>query len=181
MRNDLLFLSGVGAGAGLLLLLDPAHGRRRRAGLSDAVGRALRETTAVRARLFGLGAATDAPVSDTVLRDRVRARLGHVVSHPRAIATAVSHGRVTLTGAIPRAERHDAVAAIARVAGVQSVDDCLDDAADAETLDTIGRALNGGGSRRWSPTRSLLVGAAVAGGLAAYGMRRAARTQALEW
>lgn len=40
----LLILGGIGAGAALIYLFDPEHGRRRRAGLRDTIsGRAVRE------------------------------------------------------------------------------------------------------------------------------------------
>ena len=49
-------------------------------------------------------AVTRETVSDAVLVQRVRAKLGHVVSHPHAIAVMVKEGRVTLTGPILSSE-----------------------------------------------------------------------------
>jgi hypothetical protein len=202
MQGNVVFLGGVGAGAGLMLLLDPAQGRRRRALARDRLGRAMRKTSGalgstgrdlghrlagLRARLRQLsGRSTNATpaVFDDVLRDRVRARLGHVVSHPGAIDVVAEGGRVVLTGAIPGAERRAAIAAVARVAGVEAVDDCLDEAADLETVTAISRSFEGkalrGRARSWAAA-PLLLGVALAGSLAIYGVRRAARDQALAW
>ena len=191
MPHNLMFLGGVGAGAGLILLFDPAEGRRRRMAVRDRVDRALRAaseavgTTSrdLRHRLSGaaarLGLADVAVASDGVLCERVRARLKHVVSYPRAIQVAAAKGRVVLTGAIPRGERHAAIAAVARVAGVESVDDCLDEAANRETVVAIGRALDQRASAARSSAARVLVGVAIAGGLAFYGARRVARDQAV--
>jgi hypothetical protein len=198
MQTNMVFLGGVGAGAGLMLLLDPAQGRRRRALMRDKLGRAARGTSSAVGttgrdlghrlagaaarlrRVTGTAPGAAGAVSDAVLCDRVRARLGHVVSHPRAIDVFAQDGRVVLTGAIPGAERHAAISAIARVPGVQIVDDCLDEAADLDTVAAISQAFDGqvvGWPARWSPTTRLLIGVVV-GSVAAYGAARAVRTRA---
>jgi hypothetical protein len=165
MRGLLTFVGGLGAGASLMLLLDPAEGGRRRASLRDRLGRAMRATE----------------TADAALCDRIRGRLGHVVSYPRAIDVSAEDGRVMVTGAIPRSERPGAIAAIARVAGVRSVDDCLDETEDLETLTAIARTFDGGGLRHSVPAGRVLVGVAVASGLAFYGARRVAREPAAAW
>ena len=100
-RDQLTLLGGVGLGAGLMYLLDPAGGRRRRAVARDKTvhglkvsGRALRKTSVdMGNRTKGLVAKAgshlhkgDAEVADdAVLSERVRSCLGRFVSHPSAI------------------------------------------------------------------------------------------------
>src|SRR5262245_43035433 len=106
-RQQWLLLSGLGIGAGLLYLLDPRLGRRRRAMAlgkaahalragAGAVGRASRDL-AHRSR--GLAAEAGArlhtePVPDRVLEDRVRSKMGRFVSHPHAIEVLAEDGEV---------------------------------------------------------------------------------------
>jgi hypothetical protein len=88
-------LTGVGLGAGLTYFLDAGRGARRRTMVRDRLVHAAHRT--VRAvgttsrdalhRMQGAAAwtrtaAAAEPVGDEVLVDRVRARLGRLVSHP---------------------------------------------------------------------------------------------------
>ena len=169
--------AGIATGAGLMFLLDPQGGTRRRAlvrdkfvrvsnkgaGAADATARDLANRTkgvvsATRARL------RRGAVSDDVLEARIRARLGHVVSHPGAIRVAASDGRVTLEGPILAHEAARVLSNAWRVRGVKDVENRL------EVHDEPGDvpALQGGATRlgqrwelrqgRWSPTARLLVG-----------------------
>jgi hypothetical protein len=132
-------LIGLGAGIGLMYLLDPERGRRRRALLRDrltrgghtsavsmrARGRDLaHRATGVMARLRA--AVTAAPVDDVVLVERVRARLGRLVSTPHAVEVHAADGVVTLRGPILQDEVDRLVAGVARVSGVREVVDSLD-------------------------------------------------------
>src|SRR5678816_4408767 len=96
-------LLGALIGAGVMYLLDPDRGRRRRAVLrdqlvsaghrtSDAVGATSRDVTnrarGVVAELRGR--LRREHVDDQVLRERVRARVGAVVGHAAALETYVS-------------------------------------------------------------------------------------------
>src|SRR5512138_548769 len=110
-------LAGLAAGAGLVYFLDPVRGADRRA---RAVARARRaahdaeRTAESRARDLGhraRGVAHEARVRvarervpDEILVERVRARLGHLVAHPRAVEVAVRDGEVELAGPVFRAE-----------------------------------------------------------------------------
>lgn len=107
MQGSVLLVGGL-AGAGLFLWLDPTAGGRRRALMR---------------------------LADVALCDRVRRRLGHVVSSPHAIDVAADGGRVVLTGAVAGAERRAVISAVARVPGVEYVDDFLDDPVDEAPLD----------------------------------------------
>src|SRR5437764_13370518 len=113
MDQGFSLLGGMGLGAGLMYLLDPNLGRRRRALLRDQLVRATSRTedyldatwNDVRNRAQGLAAETaalwkDEPADDRVLIERVRSRIGRYVSHPRAIEVSTRNGRVTLIGPI---------------------------------------------------------------------------------
>ncbi len=139
-------LAGVGIGAALMYFLDPDRGARRRHMLADQVASTLRSARRdardalddVRNRTRGLVAETRArlrekTVDDEQLVARVRAELGHRVEHARAIEVVADGGTVTLRGQVPAEERSDALAAVARVRGVGSVNDQLEAEARAES------------------------------------------------
>jgi uncharacterized membrane protein len=184
--------SGILAGAGLMYLLDPERGRRRRALLRDKFVRALdaaadaAETTRrdLGNRVRGLFAkarslVTREPtrVSDEVLAERVRSKIGRVVSHPGAIEVTARKGRVTLSGPILADEADDLISYVEKIPGVKAVENRLEVHKSADGVPE----LQGAGRLReprfefaqenWSPTARLLAGAAGSG-LAAYGARR---------
>jgi osmotically-inducible protein OsmY len=138
MNKGVTIASGIGAlglGAGLMYLLDPDRGNRRRALIrdqavhlahktSDALGTA---ATDISNRVRGLVAETQArfrheEVPDDLLVERVRAKMGHAVSHPRAITVTAHQGRVTLSGRILAQEAGRLLAAAAAVRGVTGVE-----------------------------------------------------------
>ena len=131
-RNSIL---GAGVGAGLMFFLDPARGNRRRALVRDKAIRATRRSRDAAGatgrdlsnRLSGAAAAVRGrirrgPVSDQVLVERVRAGLGRVASHPRALSVIARNGCVTLTGDVLAAEVVPIMSAIAGVRGVTDVE-----------------------------------------------------------
>jgi osmotically-inducible protein OsmY len=67
------------------------------------------------------GALTRQHVSDDVLVERVRSRLGHVSPHVGELEVTARQGVVTLSGSMPRVEREPLVLATAGVAGVKEV------------------------------------------------------------
>src|SRR5690606_24938145 len=103
MDRSTAILAGAGLGAGLMYLLDPDTGRRRRALTRDrlvhathvaghaagAAGRDLAHRAAGAAARIR-GRVKHEEVDDTVLVERVRARLGHLVSHPGALEVHAS-------------------------------------------------------------------------------------------
>jgi len=187
-------LALVGLGAGLMYFLDPDRGRRRRAMARDRFVHALNEIDDAigvisrdlgrRSRGAWAGARSlprrlaGEAVPDEILKERVRSKLGRFVSHARPIEVAARAGRVTLSGPILTHEVDGLLAAVARVPGVQEVEDRL------ERHERPGgvSALQGGRSRAgertelcqasWSPTARLLVGSAGAALLAAGASRR---------
>lgn len=189
MNDRMRLLIAGGIGAGLMYLLDPDRGRRRRALLRDKVVHAWHEandaidktTRDVANRTHGLIAEAEAlfnheEVSDDVLVARVRSKLGRVVSHPHAIKVRAENGRVTLEGPILEREVEALIDQVASIRGVKEIVNRLEvhDKPDIPALQ--------GGRRRagqrfallqenWSPATRLF--ATVAGGAAAlYGLRR---------
>jgi hypothetical protein len=185
-----ILAGSAAAGAGLMYLLDPQGGTRRRALVRDKVVRAAHKTadaadaTArdVGNRARGIAAATRArrrgeAVPNDVLEARVRARMGRLVSHPHAVRVKADGGRITLEGPILAAEAPRLLKAVSGVRGVKDVENRL------ERHDTPGDipALQGGSTRpgprwellqnRWSPATRLVVGslsiAALGAGLLA--------------
>ena len=106
-RNALL--AGTGLGALLMFIADPNRGSRRRAMVRAKAVRGARVSGRVVAatatdlanRTRGVAANVwgnirPEPVDDARLVERVRAALGHVCSHPRAIGVEAVDGGITL-------------------------------------------------------------------------------------
>src|SRR5205807_911678 len=111
LDKAIIFAGGVSLGARLMYMLDPDHGRRRRAIARDcAVWLAHQAELTVNRGVRDLfqrahGAAHETrsllahqPVSDQVLRDRVRSRLGRSSAHPHAMEVEAKDGWIILTG-----------------------------------------------------------------------------------
>jgi len=178
-------LAGAGVGAALAFMFDPAGGGRRRALLRDKAVLASRKTrdgldaTArdMSNRARGVAAATRsrfsrAEVSDSKLRERVRAQLGRASSHPRAIDVDVCDCEVTLRGPILADEVDDVLARTASVRGVLAVVNELEPHADAAGIPSLqGEGRRAGPrldimQRNWAPaTRALVTAGVVATGL----------------
>src|SRR5437868_2972955 len=120
MGRALSLLGGAGLGAGLMYFFDPQTGRRRRALLRDQFTGLLHDAGAafrvagrdISHRAYGLLAEggsvlAGGPVSDQALTERVRARLGRLVSHPGAIDVSAHDGEVTLSGPVLADEVED--------------------------------------------------------------------------
>lgn len=184
---------GVGVGALLTFIADPHAGRRRRALARDQLVRAGRKTRdAVDAtardianRTSGVVAATRARMSnervdDRRLVERVRAQLGHVCSHPRAIDVSASNGMVTLRGVILAGELDHVLSAVASVRGVVGVVNELEPRESADGVPELQGEGNVDESldlhpRRWPPAKQALLTAGLAATgicLAAYSRRK---------
>jgi uncharacterized membrane protein len=190
MNRNLLFLGGIGLGAGLMCLFDPDKGRRRRAtardaahhivnAFDDAVGKTSRDLSN---RARGLVAELDSifrceEADDDVIAERIRSKLGRAVSHPHAIHVAANQGRVTLSGQVLASEVDQLLKRVWSVRGVTGVENRLE--AHEQPGDIS--SLQGGIPRRgetpelmqsnWSPAIRFLVG--IGGGaLTLYGARR---------
>ncbi len=137
--KGLVFGAGLGLGSGLMFLLDPDRGKRRRALLRDKCAWAARKTadaidTTVRDvsnRTRGLAVDFQSKLSheqpsDQVLTERVRAKLGRVVSHRSAIDVAAKDGCVTLRGPILASEVKKTESCVSNVIGLLQVNNELE-------------------------------------------------------
>ena len=181
MKPNSAFLASVGAGAALAYFLDPETGPRRRARVRDTVAhssvlarRAAGKTSRdVAHRMSGAAAslrhiAETEAIDDVVLLERVRAKLGRVVSHPSAIDVLVTAGNVTLRGPILKREWKPALREIGSVRGVADVIDALEVHEQAGNVP----ALQGGAAvprerseffqENWAPATRACMGAAGA-------------------
>lgn len=126
------------AGAAAMYYLDPTTGRRRRALARDqgvAAGHQAEEFVRMKSkraadRMRGVVARTRSrifpeAVDDEQLHERIRAKLGHLVTHPGAVKVEVHEGRVTLVGTAPGKEIDDLVDAVAAMPGVEAIDNRL--------------------------------------------------------
>jgi hypothetical protein len=144
-----MMLRGAVLGAGLMYLFDPARGARRRAQLGGRVAhffrlerqlvdRARRDAgNRIRGMIDQLRSPIVKQVSDDVLEPRVRSKLGHCVSHPRAVLVDVVDGHVTLAGPILTREADHLVREVAAIRGVKEVLDALDRHATPEGVPSL--------------------------------------------
>ena len=190
MNKGLTFGAGLGLGTGLMFLLDPDRGKRRRAMLRDKCVWSARKTSEaaqvtardIRNRAHGIASGIQSTfkseaVDDTKLTDRVRSKLGRVVSHPHAIQVTAQNGVVTLSGPILTDEVPFLLACVNRVSGVNEVVNNLELHAAADNNPALQGGRERQGSRfeffqdNWSPA-ARFVASAFGGALAAYGGKR---------
>jgi uncharacterized membrane protein len=187
-ENTFAIISGMGLGAGLMYVFDPDRGRRRRSLVVDKVISAqheLRRATDKATRDLmnrGRGIVYDTWAAlrsgncpDVVLEERVRARLGRVVSHPGAINVQAHDGVATLRGSVLRAEADDLTHAVASIRGVRGIENQLHVHKQADDISELQGGAGRRGERfelmqrRWAPGTRLLVGSVglmmIAGGL----------------
>jgi hypothetical protein len=187
MNHKAAMVGGIGLGIGLMYLLDPAMGRRRRALLRDKAFRYWRKTgdttgaasrdVANRARGLSEGirsTATEGEGDDSVLEARVRSRLGHAVTHPSAISVSSDEGRITLSGDILQWELSNLLDELSGVPGVKAIDNRIavhETAGDIPSLQGDGRRTQAARFGRWATGGTVLAGAA--GGAIVYSIARA--------
>lgn len=177
---------GAGLGAGLMYLLDPEGGPRRRAAARDkasrayqvssqAVGKSGRDLagrsrgliSTAGSRLRGDGA------EDRVLEERLRSRLGRWVTHPHAIEVEVKEGRVVLRGQLLGSEIDGLLVKVAKAKGVRSVENQLE---VYESTENVPAFQNGAHRRRLSiPPKAGLIAGTAGGALAVAGLVRMIR------
>jgi hypothetical protein len=187
MNKGLAFSAGVAIGTGVMYLLDPDKGKRRRTVLQDQFRHTLRRTNEgvekaardLRNRARGIAAKVESrfttdEVTDDVLVDRVRSKIGRAVSHPSAIKVSAKDGNITLRGPVLEAEVDSLLRCVRSARGVIDVNNQLEVHEEPGDLP----ALQGGRQRtghrfefmqeNWSPAARLIAGAAGAS-LAVYG------------
>lgn len=171
-------LLGAGVGAGMMYILDPQLGNRRRSLARDKAAHAWHRTedaiasfgSDVGNRAQGVYAGAKAKVkrgeevSDAVLVERVRSKLGRYVSHPSSVEVTANAGRITLRGPILEDEVDDALRVAWTIRGVSDVENQLQVHATPENVP----GLQGPGKRpgqawgfrrtNWSPTHRVIAG-----------------------
>jgi uncharacterized membrane protein len=175
--KGLMGLSGLGLGAGLMFMFDPDRGRRRRALVRDQLAHISRMLTrAMNATSRDLthrvcGALTEGgnlfrreEISDDVLAERIRARIGRSVSHPHAISITVCDGHVSLSGPVLAHEAGRLISGVSSVRGVKGVENVLTVHTEAENISSLQGGRPRTGDRfalmqtNWSPTTRLIAG-----------------------
>lgn len=169
-------LTGLGFGAGWMYFFDSQCGKRRRALVRDRCLATTHRTNEwfdkavcdLQHRVEGTVAEAagmfDRSVpSDEKLVERVRARLGHLATHPRLVDVDVCDGHVALSGHAVADEIGRIIMGVSAVRGVRSVDNQLDD--------QLGSNVSTGNHRRhvappidvlrenWAPGTRLAMGA----------------------
>lgn len=186
----LAVLGALGLGAGAMYLLDPDRGAYRRSLVRDKgvyffhhtlrlLGKAGRDFShrgaGAIAELRGLF--KHPQPTDDVLLQRIRAKLGRVVSHPHAVHVEVNQGCVTLRGVILKREVDDLLATIRKIEGVKEVDNRLEVHESRDNIPSLQGGVPRLGERPeilqeyWTPSLQVLM-TAVGTGLAAYGLSR---------
>ena len=192
-----LAAGAAGLGAGVMYLLDPDRGTRRRAlvrdkgvhtahRMSDLVEKGARD---LECRLRGFLAEAQWTfhrdlADDDILVQRVRSRMGRSVSHPHAIQVAARDGRVTLAGPILAGEVAALLSSVASSPGVGGVENRLEVHERTEAVPALQGGSRRSGERsalrkeRWSPLARLGAGA-LGAGMVAYGLLRRGQLGAL--
>jgi uncharacterized membrane protein len=167
------------AGAAAMYLLDPQAGGRRRAQLRDQLNRGagdaydfLRKVPVDAGnRARGLYSESRARlqrgrISDETLQARIRAQLGRLVSHPRAIEVTCTQGVARLRGSVLEHEVDRLLSSLRRVRGVTDVVNELEVHSSAERVPALqGHEIDRRSSRleylqgNWSPAPRVLAGA----------------------
>lgn len=189
MEKNFRPLRHAAMGAGLMYVLDPIAGRRRRSLLRaqlfhlgkislDLLAKSSRDFNhRARGRLYETKSRfTIEHVPDEILVERVRSKLGRLLSHPHAIKVEAHQGMVVLRGPILAEQVDPLLHGVAHVRGVVTVRNALE---IHSTTDNI-PALQGGpphsrGVPRWlSPPRLLgtTIALALTGASIAYARRR---------
>jgi osmotically-inducible protein OsmY len=140
MKHILNVAAAFAAGALAMYYLDSSMGRRRRALARDKIVGVSHEAADFVAgagkhgvdRAKGVMAtgsldrvSSGQPQSDAQLRERVRARMGHLVSHPRAIEVSVEEGVVRLSGQVLAKELDGLLSQLTHMPGVRKVHNAL--------------------------------------------------------
>lgn len=181
MNKALTFGTALGLGTAATFFLDPDRGKRRRALLRDKLSWCTRKTGEgfrVTARDFnnrmqGVSSTlkskfTSKADDDGVIVERVRSKLGRVVSHPHAINVTSTDGKVTLAGPILANEVDALLTCIKRVQGVNDVTNNLEVHEQAGNHPSLQGGSTPQGSRfeffqeNWSPAARVVAGTAGA-------------------
>jgi uncharacterized membrane protein len=153
-----------------MYMMDPDRGNRRRALVTDKLHRLAAHTDdaidvvsrdlgnrvqGLRAKANRLLSRDKLAADNRVLKERVRQKLGHVVSHAHAIDAAAHEGCVTLSGPVLAHEKQALLDAVLGVPGVREVEDRLQVYESAEGISSLqgaGKPLSSSAAREsWPP------------------------------
>ena len=139
MNKGVALVGGVGLGAALMYIFDPDRGKRRRTLIRDKVeaagnkisDKAEKTGRDLKNRAYGVVAETKSifqhdEVTDDVMVDRVRSRLGRIPVHVGAFDITARDGVVTLRGQILADELPKVLRAARFVRGVKGIDSQFD-------------------------------------------------------
>jgi len=188
MNAAKIAISAFASGAAFMYLSDPARGKRRRAmardkavkawgDFSDLADKAQRDlVNRTRGAFSELKAVfRDPHADDNVLIQRVKSRVGRLVSHPHAITASSQGGKIVLKGTILNEEVDSMLRAVRSVPGVEDVVNELEVHRDAHQVSS----LQGGTpresrselmQRNWTPALRMAAGG-LGGTLLWYGAR----------
>ena len=185
------FTKTVGAasvGGLLVYFLDPDTGKRRRAQIKDQSVRILREADEAvekasrdlsnRARGAIAEARSRLPivgVSDEVLVEQIRCRMGRIICFPHFVEISARDGAVTLRGGVLQSEVDDLLSCVASTRHVHSVRKELQTYRDARDIPGLQNAQvrRRTAAAGWTPAARLAMGMA-GGALTIYGGGRSA-------
>ena len=118
---------------------DPVRGHRRRSIARDKIKSsalsfsktASKTRRDMANRAYGVWARSkhllsDHLADDPIIEERVRSKMGRVVSHPNAIKVDAAEGKVTLTGLILADEINELLRCVRSVPGVKAVENLLE-------------------------------------------------------
>lgn len=164
------FVSGLALGAGLVWFLDPRRGGQRRAIVRDKMKHVAHELEEA-ARVGGhdlvhrvegvraeLGARRRPTPADGRLEERVRSELGRICSHTRVIHVHAEGHRVRLEGPVLASEADEIVQHVARLRGVEEVDNHLETHLDASGVPSLQGEHVHRRPRRFPPAAHLVLG-----------------------
>ncbi len=135
LKDTGAMLLGAGIGVGLMYLLDPQSGRRRRALIrdqffsfsNDVVANANKRAQDFKNRARGQvmewrQRSGEQQVEDSVLKERARAQVGHVISHPGTLEFQARNGLIIIVGPVLRGEKIKIEDRLRKTRGVHSWD-----------------------------------------------------------
>lgn len=173
------FLAGAVIGGRIMYMLDPDAGTKRRRYMQDKAGRLFRvaadaadkSVRDIKNRTRGviaqsLRSVRSEDVSDVVLEERVRSKLGRIVSHPGALDVSASQGTVKLCGRVLERELEQLIPQLYKVRGVRRIESNFEVYREASGHPDLQGGQESSGplpewkQRRWSPTARVIAGSA---------------------
>jgi gas vesicle protein len=150
MNKVLRVLCAASAGAAAMYFFDPDRGKKRRTLLRDKTKHTIRVANDkvdrtgrdIRNHVVGTFCKVqslfrEGELTDAVLQERVRSKMGRVISHPKAVKVAATDGIVSLSGPVMASEEHPLLNAINKIHGVKGIENLLEvhmQVADAPAL-----------------------------------------------